>query len=60
VRVSGLTAALQQESLFDVPDAAEEARRARLRDALDKLRDRYGDDAVLRASDMRRNDEEGE
>ncbi len=60
VGVSGLTAALQQESLFDVPDAAEEARRARLRDALDKLRDRYGDDAVLRASDMRRNDEEGE
>lgn len=60
VGVSGLVASLQQESLFDVPDAAEEARRAKLSDALEKLRARYGDDAVLRASDLDRDENEPE
>jgi DNA polymerase-4 len=58
--VSGLVAGLQQESLFDVPNEADEARRARLRETLEKLRTRYGDDAVLRAGDLERNEDEAD
>ena len=56
--VSGLVAGLLQESLFDVPDAAEEERRARLAAALERLRARYGDDAVLRASELKRHEDD--
>ncbi len=55
---SNLITGLQQESLFDLPDDAEEARRASLGAALEKLRARYGSKAVLRASDLERDADE--
>ncbi len=60
VGVSGLLAGLQQVSLFDQPDEAAEERRTRLNSALERLRARYGEDAVLRASDLAREEDRPE
>jgi DNA polymerase-4 len=50
VGATNLEAAARQLSLFASPDDAAVERQARLDAALDRIRERYGDDAVRRAS----------
>jgi DNA polymerase-4 len=48
VGVSGLLPPMRQMTLFDIPDEREE----RLSQALHTLRQRFGDEAVRKASDL--------
>jgi DNA polymerase-4 len=59
VGVSGLQAPARQLGLFDLSDAAPAGRAARLAEAVDKIRQKYGWDAVKRAS-LLDEDEAGE
>lgn len=50
---SGLAPAVRQMSIFDTPDETEStAKAAQLRDAVKKLRTRFGEDAIKRGSEL--------